>query len=145
MQSLIPAEGSPVSIRFVLAVLNSRLLSWYFCQINLVARRDDFPKTIIKQTRELPFPRLALSSKPDRERHDRLVELVDTMLALHAKLAAAQSPDVEENLRRQIAATDKAIDALVYALYGLTPEEIALVESATAPQAAAEPAPEVSA
>ncbi|HOD47143.1 MAG TPA: hypothetical protein PKK58_07155, partial [Opitutaceae bacterium] len=28
-----------------------------------------------------------------------------------------------------------AIDALVYQLYGLTPEEIALVESATAPQA----------
>ena len=138
MQSLIPAEGSPASIKFVLAVLNSRLLSWYFCQINLVARRDDFPKTIIKQTRELPFPRLTLSSKPDRERHDRLVELVDTMLALHAKLSAAQSPDVEENLRRQIIGTDKAIDALVYALYGLTPEEIALVESATAPQPTAE-------
>ena len=54
-----------------------------------------------------------------------------------AKLAAAQSPDVEDNLRRQIAATDRAIDALVYALYGLTAEEIALVESATAPQTAA--------
>jgi len=57
------------------------------------------------------------------------------MLALHTKLGAAQSPDVEDNLRRQIAATDQAIDALVYQLYGLTPEEIALVESATAPQA----------
>ena len=29
----------------------------------------------------------------------------------------------------------QAIDALVYQLYGLTPDEIALVESATAPQA----------
>jgi hypothetical protein len=29
----------------------------------------------------------------------------------------------------QISATDRAIDALVYELYGLTPEEIALVEA----------------
>ncbi|MBN2466344.1 hypothetical protein JXD38_12060 [candidate division WOR-3 bacterium] len=32
---------------------------------------------------------------------------------------------------RQIAATDKAIDQLVYELYGLTDKEIAIVESPT--------------
>jgi hypothetical protein len=34
-------------------------------------------------------------------------------------------------LERQIAATDREIDQLVYELYGLTAEEIALVEQAT--------------
>ena len=33
---------------------------------------------------------------------------------------------------RQIEATDREIDALVYELYGLTDEEIRLVEEATA-------------
>ena len=56
VQSLIPRNTFP-NIKCVVAILNSRLLSWFFCQINMVARRDDFPKTIIKQTRELPFPR----------------------------------------------------------------------------------------
>lgn len=32
------------------------------------------------------------------------------------------------DLSAQIAATDKEIDALVYALYGLTEEEIAIIE-----------------
>jgi len=34
-------------------------------------------------------------------------------------------------LERQIAATDKQIDRLVYDLYGLTDEEIQIVEEAT--------------
>jgi hypothetical protein len=35
-------------------------------------------------------------------------------------------------LAAQIAATDRRIDALVYELYGLTAEEIKIVEEATA-------------
>ena len=34
----------------------------------------------------------------------------------------------KEMIQRQIAATDKEIDRLVYDLYGLTPDEIAIVE-----------------
>ncbi len=35
------------------------------------------------------------------------------------------------NIERQIAVTDKAIDALVYELYGLTEKEIRIVEGST--------------
>jgi len=47
-------------------------------------------------------------------------------------LPAAKSPDAQTRLQREIAATDRALDQLVYQLYELTPEEIALVEQATA-------------
>jgi len=47
---------------------------------------------------------------------------------------------VHRHLTSDIAATDRAIDQLVYQLYGLTPEEIALVEAATAPPAVPTPA-----
>jgi hypothetical protein len=43
---------------------------------------------------------------------------------------AARLPDEQENLTREFAATDRAIDTLVYQLYDLTPEEIAIVEAA---------------
>jgi hypothetical protein len=36
----------------------------------------------------------------------------------------------QESIQRQISSTDKAIDALVYELYGLTEEEIQIVERA---------------
>jgi len=42
--------------------------------------------------------------------------------------ASANTPREKEMLSRQIAATDEAIDKLVYELYGLTEEEIKIVE-----------------
>jgi type II restriction/modification system DNA methylase subunit YeeA len=53
-----------------------------------------------------------------------MVTLVETMLNLHEQKAASPSPALEQ----QIAETDKAIDTLVYQLYDLTLEEIAIVE-----------------
>ncbi len=60
-----------------------------------------------------------------------MVALVERMLELHKKLAAAAIPADKALYQRQIEATDRQIDALVYELYGLTEEEIAIVESAT--------------
>ena len=44
---------------------------------------------------------------------------------------AAKTPEEKNALWRQIDATDKEIDQLVYELYGLTDEEIRIVEEAT--------------
>jgi hypothetical protein len=45
------------------------------------------------------------------------------------QLPKAKMPQERESIERQIEATDKAIDALVYKLYGLTEEEIRIVEA----------------
>jgi len=45
----------------------------------------------------------------------------------HRRLPAARTPQAVRLLQQQIDLTDKAIDALVYELYGLTAEEIARV------------------
>jgi hypothetical protein len=47
-------------------------------------------------------------------------------------MSAARTPQEQTALERQIAAADTQIDRLVYELYGLTEEEIKLVERATA-------------
>jgi hypothetical protein len=60
--------------------------------------------------------------------HDRMVSLVEAMLRLHKQLAAALTPTERAPLQRQIEATDRQIDLLVYELYGLTEEEIKIVE-----------------
>ncbi len=61
-------------------------------------------------------------------RHDKMVELVERMLELHKQLPKAKTPHEQESLERTIAATDNQIDALVYELYGLTEEEVRIVE-----------------
>jgi len=57
-----------------------------------------------------------------------MVASVERMLALHKQLSDAKTPQAKNVLQQQIEVTDRAIDALVYALYGLTDEEIAIVE-----------------
>jgi hypothetical protein len=54
--------------------------------------------------------------------------LVDKMLALTPKLRAATTDAERQILQNAVTAADQQIDALVYELYGLTPEEVALVE-----------------
>jgi hypothetical protein len=58
-----------------------------------------------------------------------MVALVETMLALHKRLPAAHTPQEKDMLQRQIETTDRQIDRLVYDLYSLTTEEIAIVEA----------------
>ncbi len=129
IQSLVARSGASSAapdIRATLGILNSRLLSWLFCQTNLVSRRDDFPKTIIKQTREFPFPP-ELSADA---RHGELVKLVGQILAAKKLETQATDGGKREHAAKQCAALDRQIDAVVYELYGLTDAEIALVESA---------------
>ncbi|MDD5188995.1 MAG: hypothetical protein PHF57_12390 [Methanoregula sp.] len=63
-----------------------------------------------------------------KTRHDRMVALVTQMLDLNKRLQDARLEQDKTQLSRQIAATDASIDKLVYELYGLTEEEIAIVE-----------------
>lgn len=57
-----------------------------------------------------------------------MIKLVEAMLKLHQEAAATRTEHEKNLLRRQIEATDRQIDRLVYELYGLTEEEIAIVE-----------------
>jgi hypothetical protein len=57
-----------------------------------------------------------------------MVALVSQMLELNKKLQDATLEHEKTLLLRQDEAADGAIDALVYELYGLTVEEIAIVE-----------------
>ena len=59
---------------------------------------------------------------------DRMVTLVTQMLDLNKRLQDARPGQEKTQLSRQIEATDAAIEKLVYELYGLTEEEIGIVE-----------------
>ena len=68
----------------------------------------------------MPVPDINLDVAADRTKHDVVVSLVDRILA--AKQA---------NSTADTSALEREIDQQVYALYGLTPEEIAIVEGTT--------------
>ena len=60
-----------------------------------------------------------------------MVALVTQMLSFHERLPKASNEHARTLLERRIRTTDDQIDALVYELYGLTEDEIAIVEQAS--------------
>jgi hypothetical protein len=114
---------------FLLGVLNSKLLRVLWVG-RFYDQRLTFPKIKGTYLKELPIAFPDLSAPADRARHDRLVGLVDKMLGLVPELRLARTDAGRATLQNAVTATDQQIDALVYELYGLTPEEIALVEGA---------------
>jgi hypothetical protein len=53
---------------------------------------------------------------------------VERMLALHKSLKSTVNPQEADRLMREVESVDKAIDGLAYQLYGLSEEEIKIVE-----------------
>ena len=102
-------------------------MSWYFLHRSNIAQRDDFPKIVLKETRNLPVPLVDTASR--RQKSNRLCELVNGMVELQKQAKNSKTEHQRSVLDRQIEATDQQIDKLVYDLYGLTQEEIAIVES----------------
>jgi len=132
MQSLLPVDAS-YQLLYALGLLNSRVLSWYFLAVHSVGRRDDFPKIVLKQTRELPFAPIDFSDPRRKASHDNLARLVERMLRLNEQLQAAKTNQDKSAIDREIDATDRRIDELVYEVYGLTEEEIGIVEGSARP------------
>ena len=66
----------------------------------------------------------------EKSRRNEMVKLVEAMLEAKVALAKAQTDKDRNYYEAKCAALDRQIDALVYQLYGLTAEEIAIVESA---------------
>jgi len=123
-------ESVRESMLYVLGILNSSLLEYFYKHTTVPkANRYYIYKTMF--LKNLPVRVVNFDDPADVARHDTMVVLVERILDLHKKLAAATIPDEKQLYERQIEATDRQIDALVYELYDLTDEEIAIVEEAT--------------
>jgi hypothetical protein len=77
-----------------------------------------------------PIYTIDFDNPDDKIRHDRMVSLVTEMLKLHRYLSHARTDTEKRIITQEIEFTDKQIDSLVYGLYGLTTEEIEVVETA---------------
>jgi len=116
-------------LKYLLAVLNSKLLSFYF--------RHQFEDAHVSggylqfkkiYTSQIPVYRIDFSDKKEKAKHDHLVALGEKIVGLNKQLHAAEENSNEwEQLKSEIEKTDKKIDEAVYGLYGLTEEEIKAV------------------
>ena len=128
MHVIVPQIEFP-SMKYILGIINSKLINWYYQVLN-PERGEALAEVKKSNVAKLPIFVVDTKNKPEKFMYDKLVEMVDQMLYLNKKLSNAEMANEREALEFEIDATDKQIDRLVYELYGLTDEEIEIVEGA---------------
>jgi len=121
----------PVDVRFIVGILNSKLMRYYYTQTVQESGQRAFPQVKVGALRRLPIAWPDLNKPKSKARHDAIVNGVQKMIDLSRAVRAAGPAHTQTVLRRDLEATDKALDSAVFELYTLTANEIALVESAT--------------
>ena len=121
LQMIVSNNDNRKELSYLLGILCSSLIN-YYC-INFLA--DDLNKSYLAK---IPIHTIDFFNPEDVAKHDKMVSLVEQMLELHKKLGNAKLSSEKEMIQRRIDATDSEIDRLVYDLYGLTDEEIKIVE-----------------
>lgn len=116
--AIVPTGPSPYRLEYLLGLLNSRYIAALYQELAHEAGRV-FAQVKLSRLRQLLLRPLDFTDASDTAYHDRLVALVERMLALNQQVPAATTDQERNELQRQIACTDNAIDALVDELYGI--------------------------
>lgn len=120
-----PNSNCLYNLRFILGILNSALMSFYFKTKN--DETDSiFPKVKIENFKQFPIAQTYNSDA----KYNQMIQIVESMLESQKQLQAAKSDSDKKLIQQKIDAIDKQIDRLVYELYGLTEDEIRIVEGA---------------
>jgi hypothetical protein len=112
---------------YLLGILNSKIADYILHSIASTKQGGYFeykPMYLCK----IPIRVIDFTSKFDKSRHDQIMKLASDMFNLNKKSFLAKTEHEKTMIQRQIDATEKQIDKLVYELYGLTDDEIRIVE-----------------
>ncbi|MGC2238636.1 MAG: TaqI-like C-terminal specificity domain-containing protein [Pyrinomonadaceae bacterium] len=106
---LVIQKSENVSLKFIIALLNSNLIGWYHHNTSPKAKKGLFPKVLVNDINNFPIKQIT------PEEQQPFIKLVDEILE-------------KKKLGQETADLENKIDCLVYHLYDLTDEEIAIVE-----------------
>ena len=113
-----------ISSKYLLAILNSKLMSFYHKEKYLDPLKNLFQKILIANAKKFPIKII-----PESEQQP-LIKLVDKMLSLNKRLneIGDKKTDERAEIKEEIKHTDNEIDKLVYKIYGITEEEKKIIE-----------------
>lgn len=108
---VIKIHDESYSYKFLLGILNSLITGWYYRKKFQINPEDTFPQILIRDINQLPVPDV------DKQVSQQVESLVDQIISTKEEDPEADTSKLEEE-----------IDQLVYELYGLSEEEIGIVE-----------------
>lgn len=116
-------------LEYLLGLLNSNLYSYIYKQINKHnAMAGGYMNVSKKQLDDFIFFSIELNNKLDYNRYNLILNHVDQLLKLNLFYNMTTLQSKKEQIQREIEYNNDKVNELVYQLYGLTEDEIALVE-----------------
>ncbi|MDR0328808.1 MAG: hypothetical protein LBI05_10980, partial [Planctomycetaceae bacterium] len=109
-----------IDLKYLTALLNSRLVAFWL-------RHRGKMQGLQYQVDKEPLLNIPLVDTEDKAIKKKIISFVDDLLQLYPRLESALFIE-RTNIESRIKYLESEINKLVYTLYGLTPEEIAIVE-----------------
>lgn len=125
--SLIPNEDRKENKYYWLALFNSKIM-WYFMKNTGYVLRGGYYTFTTDYLSPFPVKTIDFSIIEEKEKHDLLVSQVGQMFEAKKQLQNAKTDRDKTYYENKCEDLDRAIDSEVYKLYGLTEEEIKIVE-----------------
>jgi adenine-specific DNA-methyltransferase len=116
---------------YLLALLNSRLGHFYFSFVcaGLEGKTETYLRFFGQYLDGFPVRTINFSDKADCACHNRMVALVEGILTAKRQFQIARTDRDRNFYENKYVALGRQIDILVYKLYDLTDEEVAIIES----------------
>ncbi len=116
----------PQNDKYLLAILNSSL-GWYMISTYCTKIQNGY-QLIYKYFEKLLIKNIDFSIQEEKSNHDKIINQVDQLLQLNQEKQDCKLESRLNQIQSKIDYCEDRINAIVYELYGLTEEEIKIVE-----------------
>jgi hypothetical protein len=117
---IIILKGDVIHLFCILGILNSKFATFFHFNSAPKAIKGVFPKILVEDIKFFPLP----CKLENHNVQKQFITIVEKILSLTQSVGYLQN----QNRQVKVKEYEKKIDRLVYAIYGLTEDEIALVE-----------------
>ena len=120
---IIVIKNSKYLTKYILALLNSKLMNFYYSFVG--RKKGRMFEYFVEPLQKIPIVAI------DIKRQESITVLVDKMLSLNERLnkLGDKKTDESASIEEEIENTDKKIDDIVYDIYGITKKEKKIIEN----------------
>lgn len=116
------------SLNYILGILNSKLLSFWFNAVFGKLQRKLFPQFKVKELATFPIRPIDFKNSADKGAFEMIISLVDQIQDVFKNIEKATTTSDSKLYKQRGEILNERLDSLVYQLYGLTDDEIKVVE-----------------
>ena len=122
--NILTKDENKVRIKYLLAIINSKLMNFYHREKYLDKSKNLFQKILIQNAKKFPIKATNVSIQ------DKVIVYVGKLLKLVSEFEKIKDKQTDERVRieKEIQKLDNEINEEVYKLYGITEDEKKIIE-----------------